>query len=169
MKSVFFTLAFLLTVCANANQLFDANSDCNTSSIINLPDVPKNSCRMLVSRTAPGFNFADSANALSLFFFDSNYSISLNKNSELIPIRFVVFEDETNYNAVQAFVQTAYATRAPLLINFSNPSTNLLDEISFINSRKSGNIEKRCYKVLNSNGKTALIHCPIQSIQLGSN
>ncbi len=169
MKSVFFTLAFLLTVCANANQLFDANSDCNTSSIINQPDVPKNSCRMLVSRTAPGFNLANSANALSLFFFNSNYSISLDKNSGLLPIRFVVFEDERDYNAIQAIVQTAYATRAPLSINFSNPTVDILDEDSFMNSKKSGKIEKRCYKVLNSNGKTALIHCPIQSIQLGSN
>lgn len=169
MKTIFLTLAFFLTISANAYEFFDTKTQCNTSSEINQPNIPKKSCRMHVVRTAPGFNFANSSDDPSFFFFDSNYSISLDKNSDPLPIRFIVLDDEKNYNAIQAIVQTAYATRAPLSINFANPTTDILDEDSFMNSKKSGTLEKRCYKVANLKGKTILIHCPIQSIQLGSN
>ena len=155
----------LSAVFANAqgtglNHLLDVNSKCSSTSSV-LPGIEVGECRLDVSKMAPGFEL-HLQDGRTRFFFESFYSIKMNVNDNSgLPIRFVVWEDEKEYNAIQAIVQTAYATRAPLSIVFDNPKKSVynLDEYYITTTRKR---EKTCYL------KDNIIYCPIKSIQLGA-
>jgi len=89
-------------------------------------------------------------------------------NNKDVPIRFVVYEDEKDYNAIQAIVQTAYATRTAVSIIFENPNIegNHYDYETFLTKRKT---ESKCYVNEDLKGNIAFVNCPIQAIQLSSN
>ena len=198
MKKIF-SLLFVLVTIVHAYDAFDTSTQCNdgmlgvtsssssknsssssqntsssssskkssSSSGYNQPEIPPASCSMLATRIAPGFNLSGTASDPSLFFFDTFYYIKINNKD--LRVRFVIYDDEKDFNSIQAIVQTAYATRAPLSINFPNPMLNVLDYNSYINFKKSGQPKYVCYTVSDLTGLATSLLCPIQSIQLGTN
>ena len=102
--------------------------------------------------------------ALHFFFIDQN--LKIRRNQQDIALRFVVYNDEVNYNAIQALAQTAYATRSKLTIVFENPNLELLTEAQFIVNRGT---TQKCFSISNLSGNIASINCPVQSIELDMN
>lgn len=165
MKILLLVMCTLLTVVANAQSpigftIIDKNTQCSSSQS-NIPGIELGDCRLEATKIMPGFDLNLQAGS-TRFFFDSFFSFPKNGTSISLPIRFVIWEDEKEYNAIQAIVQTAYATRAPLTVIFKNPDVEYWDfSANYVDTgRKSS---KSCY----STGD--MFYCPIKSIQLGSN
>lgn len=165
-----FLIAFMLffAAFANAKDYLNVNSQCNdgmSSTTVNQLGMSPTSCSLIATKIAPGLDLHLQGEGLSMFFFDSFVYVTLNNVD--IPIRFVVFEDEKDYNAIQAIAQTAYATRTPVSVIFQNPmrAGGLYDLATFNTKRTT---EKTCYKSV-VNGSIVSINCPIQSIQLNLN
>ena len=165
-----------LAVLANANDVLNISTQCNNGSSgsnqYNQPKIGAASCYLTAVSVTPGFDLR--LQNESCFFFDSGIKFpgselnsSLNLQNQSIPIRFVIFEDEKEYNSVQAIVQTAYATRTPVLVIFANPKIKLYELNTFMGSKRK--TEKNCYIARDLNNAVTSINCPIQSIQLGAN
>ena len=170
MKLSIILLATVFTVCVHANELLDVQKQCNDgySATGNYAQsgISETSCVLTATRIAPGFDIHKQTDIPTLFFFDSFVYVKMNNKD--IPIRFVVYEDEKDYNAIQAIVQTAYATRTAVSIIFENPNIegNHYDYETFLTKRKT---ESKCYVNEDLKGNIAFVNCPIQSIQLSSN
>ena len=183
MKKLLFVFIFIFAIFANAeilntatqcnNGSFSSNSASSSSSSTssasgyNLPEIPSASCALAATHIAPGFDL--SATASNPSDFDSGYLVNLSGIGNGIRIRFVVYEDEREYNAIQALVQTAYATRAPIHVVFENPTVNVLDYATYVNLRKIGNQGKTCYTVPDLNNQVKVLYCPIKGINLEKN
>lgn len=165
MKLFTLVMCTLLTVVANAQSptgftIIDKNTQCSSLQSI-IPGIEKGDCRIEATRIMPGFDLNLQAGT-TRFFFDSFFSFPKNGTSISLPIRFVIWEDEKEYNAIQAIVQTAYATRAPLTVIFKNPDVEFWDfSADYVDTERKSS--KSCY----STGD--MFYCPIKSIQLGSN
>ncbi len=184
MKRMFYIM-FLFVICAQANEIFDLESQCNKGELglksssskkasssssaagYNHSEIPSASCSMLVTKLAPGFNFSEKAGDRSQFYFDTFYDVVL--NGVTLRVRFFVCDDEKDYNAIQAVVQTAYATRTTLSINFVNPQVNVLNFDEYENLKNKGTLVKTCYFAHDLTQAATTLYCPIQSIQLGYN
>lgn len=160
----------VFAVYAQANDLLDVQKNCNNghseTGDYARPAIAETSCFLTTARIAPGFDIHQQTDNPTVFFFDSFVYIKMNNKD--VPIRFVVYEDEKDYNTIQAIVQTAYATRAAVSIIFSNPKIedNLYDYETFLTKRKT---DSKCYVNSDLEGNIAFVNCPIQSIQLSSN
>ena len=66
-------------------------------------------------------------------------------------------------------MQTAYATRTTLSINFVNPQVNVLNFDEYENLKNKGTLVKTCYFAHDLTQAATTLYCPIQSIQLGYN
>ncbi|MBR6942963.1 MAG: hypothetical protein IKH55_07880 [Fibrobacter sp.] len=174
MKKILFTIMFVLAVFANADGLLDVNTYCNdgknpVTNEYNQPGITDTSCVLVATKVNPGFDMpVPVSGGIPWFFFDSGTTINIPGYTKPVGIRFCVFSDEANYNAVQAIVQTAYATRAPVSIIFSNPTrTGKPYDLATFHARRAN--DKNCFKAEDLNGDIVSIVCPIESIQLGSN
>ena len=156
-----YMLIALLAVITNAqNPIGFTIIDQNTTHC-SAPGINQGDCRLEATKIMPGFDLNLQA-GVTRFFFDTFFSFQKEGTTNSLPIRFVIWEDEKEYNAIQAIVQTAYATRAPLTVIFTNPNVKLLNFTDhYINTERK--TSKACY----STGD--MIYCPIKSIQLGSN
>ena len=76
-------------------------------------------------------------------------------------IRFDVKAGEAEYNGIQAVIQTAYATRAPVSILFENPLHHSYSpsDVDAATKRQSG--------LCADNG--SYFYCPVFAFQLGYN
>ena len=165
-KSIFTLLIAMMAVFANAQQDADgliplAQASCNfgPGSTLNVQGIPDTSCSIMVTNIGPGFEVPLPNDGSVQFFFDSGYKVNLSGNQKKM-IRFNVFENEKEYKGIQALVQTAYATRAPLYVIFVNP---LYTNYPFANIGSKRSSSQACYD-------TGLYYyCPVQAIQLGSN
>ena len=171
MKLSSILIVMLITVFAHANDLLDVQKDCNNghskTGDYAQPAIAESSCILTAMRIAPGFDIPQkNDNRPTLFFFDTFVYMKLNDKD--IPIRFLVYEDEKDYNTIQAIVQTAYATRANVSIIFANPNIadNLYEYETFLTKRKT---ENKCFVNKDLKGNVAFINCKIQTIQLSSN
>lgn len=173
MKLYAILLAMLFTVSAHASDflnVLDISQQCNNGHVITKiyaqPGISETSCVMNATRIAPGFDLYLQTDYPSFFFFDTFVYIKINNKD--VPLRFVVYEDEKDYNAIQAIVQTAYAKHSAVSVIFANPMLpgNLYDFKSFFARRKT---EKICYTNNDLNGEIAFVNCSIQAIQLSSN
>lgn len=161
MKSRILMLIALLAVISGAQgtsefSVLNVAEQCSLAA-----GVEQNDCRLKTSKIMPGFDL-NLQNGATRFFFDSFFSIQVNGSSNPLPIRFVIWEDEKEYNAIQAIVQTAYATRTTLSIIFVNPhhETYVFSD-DYVNTiRKTS---KACYSA------GGMFYCPIKSIQLDPN
>ena len=173
MKTIY--LALVLAVLANAQDIINPDKSCNDGqqhqytnqsgtqeTRYNLPNIPKTSCVISAEHFAPGHNNAPTGS--TFFFIDQN--LKIRRNQQDIALRFVVYNDEVNYNAIQALAQTAYATRSKLTIVFENPNLELLTEAQFIANRRT---TQKCFSISNLSGNIASINCPVQSIELDMN
>ena len=168
MKACFIAFMFFFVVFANANDLLEVSKQCNgaLTGTINRPEIPPASCSVTAKKIAPGFNVSLQGEGPSMFFFDVYVDVNLNNKN--IPIRFIVFEDEKDYNAIQAIVQTAYAMRSLVSIILPNPTVSMkLYDLSVFNVKRK--TEKACYKSVALDGSIVAINCSIQSIQLSAN
>lgn len=170
MKLYSVLIAMLFAMYAHANDLLDVQKQCNNgytpTGNYAQPAISETSCVLTATRIAPGFDIHQQTDNPSLFFFDSFIYVKMNNKD--VPIRFVVYEDEKDYNTIQAIVQTAYATRTAVSIIFENPNIegNHYDYETFLTKRKT---ESKCYVNEDLKGNIAFVNCPIQSIQLSSN
>lgn len=165
-------MALVFAVFAIARDVLDISSYCNNgysaSNQYNVPQIADSSCYLNTVAVTPGLDM--NILGLSYFFFDTNVDFpgsDLKLGNQSVPIRFVVFDDEANYNAVQALIQTAYATRAPVTIIFANPKLKKYEFSEFMLSKRK--TEKKCYVAKDLNNDVVSINCPIQSILLGLN
>lgn len=173
MKTIYFVL--MLAVFANAQDIINPERSCNDGKKhlytnqsgtqemrYNLPNIPETSCVITVEHISPGHNNAPTGT--TIFFFD--HELKIKKDQKDVSIRFVVYNDDVNYNALQALVQTAYAMRSKMTVIFENPTLELLTENEFYSKRKT---TQKCYAVNNLSDEIASINCPIQSIGLERN
>lgn len=121
--------------------------------------IPAESCSITSFKISPGTN--TSLNGSSMFFFDQDVTVNLmiNGTQKNLPIRFVVYSDEKDYNTVQVLIQTAFASRSSLSVVFVNPLYKLLQSDSHLNSQA-------CYVNKDRGGEVVSLHCPIQAIQI---
>lgn len=161
MKLITFVMCTLLSVIANAQSPIGFTIIDQNTTHCSAPGINQGDCRLEATKIMPGFDLNLQA-GVTRFFFDTFCSFQKEGTTNPLPIRFVVWEDEKEYNAIQAIVQTAYATRAPLTVIFKNPDVEYWDfSADYVDTgRKSS---KSCY----STGD--MFYCPIKSIQLGSN
>ncbi len=161
MKLSVLVMSTLLSVIANAQSPTGFTIIDQNTTHCSAPGINQGDCRLETTRIMPGFDLNLQA-GVTRFFFDTFFSFQKEGSTNPLPIRFVIWEDEKEYNAIQAIVQTAYATRAPLTIIFTNPNVKLWNFTDhYINTDRK--TSKACY----STGD--MIYCPIKSIQLGSN
>lgn len=162
--------AFIMAMVAfvYADELLDVTKNCNKGHSAEgeyvQPGISEASCVLSTSRIHPGFDLDFQKVGLpSRFFFDTFVNVKMNDKE--IPIRFFVFEDEKEYNAIQALIQTAYATRSSVSVIFANPmlSENLYDYETFLTKRKK---TKKCYTNNNIKGVISYVNCSIESIIL---
>lgn len=150
---------FVFAYCAFAEKILDQTA-CNMGSSQNSnPGIPAESCSITSFKIAPGTN--TSLNGSSMFFFDQDVTANLviNGIQKNLPIRFVVYSDEKDYNTVQVLIQTAFASRSSLSVIFVNPLYKLLQSDSHLSNRA-------CYINKDRDGNVININCPIQAIQI---
>ena len=139
--------ATLFAVFVHANDLLDVQKQCNNGYLATdnytRPRISEASCVLTATRDAPGFDIHKQTGKSTLFFFFDSF-VCAKKNNKDISIRFVVYENDKDYNAIQTIVQTAYATRVTIEIIFDNPAmTNCrYDYVTFLSKRKT---ESECY------------------------
>ena len=184
MKPRTLAIVFFLAMWAGAEDVLDAGTFCNDGKMheyakadgtkeirYNLPAIPDTSCYLVATEVKPGINISPAG--VSLFFFDQNFSFSLNVKEngvvkkKTLPMRFVIFEDEKDYNAIQAIVQTAYASRGSLSLIFTNPGVKTYDFSTYIQSKRKK--ESWCYTTTDASGNVIQLQCPVQSVQLFPN
>lgn len=121
--------------------------------------IPAESCSITSFKISPGTN--TSLNGSSMFFFDQDVTVNLvvNGAQKNLPIRFVVYSDEKDYNTVQVLIQTAFASRSSLNVIFVNPFYKILQSDNHLNSQT-------CYVNKDRGGNAVSINCPIQAIQI---
>jgi hypothetical protein len=181
MKWILSVLVLFFAVFANADDVLDVKTQCNngpissssstssSSSANRVVGLADTSCYLIATTIRPGFDLPVESDGPSSFYFDQNYSIQLKNVKKPVPIRFVVYEDESNYNAVQAIVQTAYATKAPLSVIFANPTlrSKPYDLDTYLTKKRKK--DKNCYTSEDVKEGVIALNCPILSIQLHSN
>lgn len=185
MKKLLFVFIFIFAIFANAeylntttqcnngplssNSASSSSSSTSSASGYNQSGIPPASCVLATTHIAPGFGLSATVNDPSFFYFDSGYLVNLSGIGNGIRIRFVVYEDEKDYNAIQALVQTGYATRAPVHVIFENPTVSVIDYATYKALKKTGNQGKTCYTVSDLNNQVSVLNCPIQAISLDAN
>lgn len=156
-KIMVFVIVF--ACCSFAQRVLD-ESACNmgNSENSNLA-IPPESCSITSFKIHPGTNTP--LNGSSMFFFDQDVTanIMINGTQKNLPIRFVVYSDEKDYNTVQVLIQTAFASRSGLSVIFVNPSYKLLQSDNHLNSQA-------CYLNKDRGGNVVSLNCPIQAIQI---
>lgn len=124
---------------------------CNANNFDATATIPLNDCEMT------GLKDYFFGLQKDVFFIHTNISIPYKSKS--YKLRFFVTKDASNYNAMMAIVQTAYASRSKLNVIYPNPSVISVIDLS---AHKFDN--DKCGFNNDGLGNPAHLYCPIESI-----
>ena len=82
--------------------------------------IPETSCVATSSNFIFGItqDYRESTNIYFVDLYDISFTLGTEQN---VPLRLMVYSNESSFNAIQAITQTAFATNASLQIIFKNP------------------------------------------------